>query len=372
MIIKSRIQHLMSGLAVMTVLMTGACSGDKPLEPEPRLGAEYQITVVFAPGQLGDKGYADNVMLGVGLLNDYVGKDMRDSTRMVDTDSCNVQFISTFDTDDTRKVLKSWAINPVNPFYEGEYKRRLLVLTEFFMIEWLDDIKDYLRPDDEVLLLKVNETDVQQTALKYGLVGRLHGLNISAASSIRKYCSYMNWSIEALSDFYNTFNIRVIPYYRLYDTDAVTYRDSVYETLAQELGDTTEIRFNSILRKTDTSTYSVLLGSNVIQTAYQFAQRMYQDFNENGYYFAITDLGSGKSGWNYYVFGQNGTLMYEMLMLDTDEVVTMGNCYVFRRWDEALYRWGKEWMLNPAGCMPRMKLYTNGEMCEDNIPDVEE
>lgn len=355
-------------------LMICACSGDKPFEPEPQpnKGAEYQITVVFAPGQLGDKGYADNVMLGVGLLNDYAGKVKADSTLTADTDSCNVQFISTYDTDDTRKVLKSWAQKPANPFYEGEYKRRLLVLTEYFMIEWLNDIKGDLRPDDEVLLLKVNEADVQRAASLYGLEGRLHGLNISAASPMRKYCRYMEWVIEALADYDPLFNIRVLPYYRLYDTDAVTYRDSVFETLKEEFGDNTEIRFNSILRKTDTSTYSVLLGSNVIQTAYQFAQRMYQAFNEDGYCFAIADLGSGKAGWNYYVFGQNGTLMYEMLMFDTNEVVTMGNCYVFRRWDKVLYQWGQEWMNNKAGGMPRMRLYTNGEMCEDNIPDVSE
>lgn len=360
MIIKSRIRFKTPVLMMLAALLAGACSGDKPMELEqkPVPGADFQITVVFAPGQLGDKGYADNVMLGVGLLND-------------NKDSCDVQFISTFDNTDTRKVLKSWAETPVNPFYDGDYKRRLLVLTEYFMIDWLDDIKDDLRADDEVLLLKVNDDDVQHAAAAYGLEGRLHGLNISVAYSVRKFCRSMRWSVENMVELDSSINIRVLPYFRLYDNDVVTYRDSVYETLAQELGDSTDIQVNSILRKTDTGTYSVLMGTSVIQTAYSYAQMMKQAYIEKGYYFAITDLGSGNVGWNYYLFGQNDGIVFEMLMLDTEEVVSMNSQYIFRRWDQAIYRWGKDWMMNEIGQMPRMKLYTNGEMCVDNIFDVD-
>ena len=49
----------------------------------------------------------------------------------------------------------------------------------------------------------------------------------------------------------------------------------------------------------------------------------------------------------------------------------MNSQYIFRRWDQAIYRWGKDWMMNEIGQMPRMKLYTNGEMCVDNIFDVD-
>lgn len=360
-----------SVLTMLTFLISVACSDDNPLEeplPLQEHGVPFQVTVVFAPGQLGDKGYADNVMIGVGLLNGFAGSQA--DSIVAGTDSCNVQFISTFDTDDTRKVLKSWAGKPANPFYEGDYKRRLLVLTEYFMIDWLADISDTLRPDDEVLLLKVNESDVRQAAATYGLEGRLHGLNISAAHLVRKYCRYMEWCIEYLQDeeFDSHYNISVIPYYRLYDTDVVTYRDSVYETLAEELGEGSEIQVNSILRKNDTSTYSVLVGSNVMQMAYRFGQLMQQAYKEKGYSFAVTDLGSGNTGWNYYVFGQDDPTMFEMLMLDTQEVVRLNLHYIYRRWDTAIYQWGKEWMSHQTGQMPAMKLYTHGDMCEDNIP----
>jgi hypothetical protein len=358
---------------MLTFLISVACSDDNPLEeplPLQEHGVPFQVTVVFAPGQLGDKGYADNVMIGVGLLNGFAGSQA--DSIVAGTDSCNVQFISTFDTDDTRKVLKSWAGKPANPFYEGDYKRRLLVLTEYFMIDWLADISDTLRPDDEVLLLKVNESDVRQAAATYGLEGRLHGLNISAAHLVRKYCRYMEWCIEYLQDedeeYDLHYNISVIPYYRLYDTDVVIYRDSVYETLAEELGEGSEIQVNSILRKNDTSTYSVLLGSNVMQMAYRFGQLMQQAYKEKGYSFAVTDLGSGNTGWNYYVFGQDDPTMFEMLMLDTQEVVRLNLHYIYRRWDTAIYQWGKEWMSHQTGQMPAMKLYTHGDMCEDNIP----
>lgn len=364
------------GAVCLCILCLIACRGNGLDEPEPQpeigQGAEYQIIVVFAPGQLGDKGYADNVMLGISLLERSASNPV-DSTSIAEKDSCDVQFISTFDIGDTRKVMKAWAEKPANPFYEGDYRRRLLVLTEYFMMEWLEDIKDILRPDDEVLLLKVNDEDVRQAAATYGLEGRLHGLNISAARAARNFYRYMTWTIDVINEYGYTYTNQVLPYYRLYDTDAVTYRDSVYEVLTEELEAGKEIQFNSILRKSDTNTYSVLLGSSVIQTAYQFAQQMYQDFIDYGYYFAITDLGSGIAGWNYYVFGLGqSNMMFNMLMFDTEEIATLNDCYIFRRWDKALYEWGQEWMSRQTGDMPEMKLYSNGDMCEDNIPNIDD
>jgi len=334
-----------------------------PTEPVEK-GAPFQMTVVFSPGQLGDKGYADNVMMGIGKLdnlNEETGRDTLD-----------VRFVSTFNSFDSRDVLKSWAQTPTNPFYYSSYGRRLLVLTEYYMIEWLNDIKDFLRPEDEVLLLKVNSDDVSQAAATYGLGNRIHGLNISAAEPIRRYCAYMKWAVEIQSYFGLIDNIDVLPVYRLYDENMVTYRDSIAETITEELDTLTEIRTRSIMEKGDDAEFSVLYSSYLLQWSYQFAQDMHQLYDEQGYAFSIIDMGTGNAGWNYYTMGQQEVFsFYETLVLDADETMTTNNRIISRHFDEALNTWVREWMAQPTAAMPQIREYTGGALCYDNIPSLD-
>ena len=60
------------GLLFLTVLLIAACSknDDNEPQPEPKTKAPFLVNVMFAPGQLGDKGFADNVMEGVNALDD--------------------------------------------------------------------------------------------------------------------------------------------------------------------------------------------------------------------------------------------------------------------------------------------------------------
>lgn len=356
-------------LFMMTLLTLLACSNDKEdlvVDKPEQTGAPLQIVITFAPGQLGDKGYADNVMNAIGLLEKI------NETSIGDT--LDIQFISSFNSKDSRKVLASWAQNPANPIYQGEYSRRLLVLTENFMINWLDDIKDDLRPTDEVLLLKVNEDDVKKAAQTYGLENRIHGLNISVAASIRKFCRFMDQTIE-LNNMENwesdiVVNRDTIHCYRLFGEDMVSYRDSVIETLTQEVGSSSVIRKYNIISASDEDDYSVLSGSNLLQKSYLLAKDLREKLLEQGDGFAIIDMGTANAGWNFYIMDQYP--IYNTLVIDGYQTQYINNSVVNRYFDRALDIWGREWISQPAASMPQMRCYINGEMCYDNIPDFGE
>ena len=171
------------------LLIVLSCSKQpaQPQQPEQpaaeATGAPMQVMALFGPGQLGDNGYADSVMSGLYSLK-------REGT-LPDADSLDVRFISADTYTETNNQLASWLKNSSNPFYGKPYKRRLVVITEPYMLEWFDELYAQLGDTDEVLVLKMNEDDVRIAAEDYVLGERIHGLNISAAASARAFCRYM-------------------------------------------------------------------------------------------------------------------------------------------------------------------------------------
>ena len=105
------------GLLLLAVLLVAACSKNEDSDPQPDPSqtvkkAPLLMNVMFAPGQLGDKGYADNVMEGVNAL--------------LGNDSLEVRFIAPRNLEDAQRWIKTSATS-----YSTEgYERRLLVLTE--------------------------------------------------------------------------------------------------------------------------------------------------------------------------------------------------------------------------------------------------
>ena len=128
-------------LLAATILSGCSSDGDDPPQPAQDTGA---------PGELGDGGYADDVLEGLNQL-----KRMDDEREEKDKDAVDVDFISRYDAEDTRNAVTQWAGQKANPFHDGDYSRRLLVISDPTMIPLLGVIKDDLRPTDEVLLLKV-------------------------------------------------------------------------------------------------------------------------------------------------------------------------------------------------------------------------
>jgi hypothetical protein len=113
----------------------------------------------------------------------------------------------------------------------------MLVITEQFMFPMVATVS-HNRETDEVLLMKANDDDVIAAAEKNDMGHRVYGLNISAARSIRRFCRFMEEEIVRKKERFNR-NVlnKPLMYQRLYDSELIVYRDSVYETLAEELGE---------------------------------------------------------------------------------------------------------------------------------------
>ena len=128
------------GLLFLTVLLIAACSknDDNEPQPEPKTKAPFLVNVMFAPGQLGDKGFADNVMEGVNALDDL--------DNLWGGDSIEVRFIAPRNLEDAQR----WINTSATSYSTEGYERRLLVLTEPYMVDMFNLIKDVLQPTERV------------------------------------------------------------------------------------------------------------------------------------------------------------------------------------------------------------------------------
>ena len=342
---------------LLLALLLAACyrnDGSEEELPQPETGVSYQVLTVFAPGQLGDRGYADNVLNGVNNLVypiDIMGKNALDS-----------RFVTPYNIQDAINSVSEWAKTPANPFKDGYYDRRLLVLTEPFMVGLLDYVKNDLRPTDEVLLLKVNEDDVNDAAKRYGMGNRIHGLNVSAAPSVRKFCAQLRLWIEEMEVMSGIpVYMNVLPIYRLYSDKEVNYRDSVYEVLSQELADLTYVVTEPVSDEVDLGLVS-LTGTPVIEMAYELANM----FGRSADFVAIVDLGAGNAGWDYWLLGNSDFDHFITLMLDAQE----SGYYrynIMRRFDLALYDWVGDWLLDSVGAAPVQTTLCDEWYCDDNL-----
>lgn len=323
-------------------------------------GATMDIMIVFAPGQLGDRGYADSVMEGLSLLN---AMDKNYEHNLLE-----LQFISAFDAADTQESMQHWLENPVNPFYGNEYEKRLLVLTEPYMVKWLEAMVSKIRQTDEVLLLKVNDEDVDAAAEATGLDGRIHGLNISAADNIRRYCTFARHFSEE-----NELPLEEIPIFRIFDEKAGNYhyRDSVELAFKKEFGDEVNTYPFSLVEEMggDEAVFSTQTQGKVMEMAYEMAGIMHELCEEDDMCFGVVDLGSANAGFDYYLMRLYGGYRLHLLMLDAMSDAGVDRYWINRRFDKALLLWGYTWSQSPVGAMPKMVLHSRRDgYSEDNLP----
>lgn len=327
---------------------------------EPETGATLDVMIVFAPGQLGDRGYADSVMEGLSLLNE--------TDKSNGHNSMELEFISGFDAADTQASLRQWLQDPVNPFYGSEYERRLLVLTEPYMAPWIESMKDLVRESDEVLLLKVNEEDVDAAALATGLGNRIHGLNISAAASIRRYCRYMKWCREEEGS-----PISELPIFRVFNDDGgfYHYRDSVSIVFDEEFGD--ELMYYTFSVADELEEEAQILDtqkqSAIMDIAYEMAGIVYDLCEEADMFYSVVDLGSANAGFDYFLLGLAGYTRLNTIFLDASSLPRVNRFWINRRFDKALLLWGYSWSQYPTGTMPKITVHSGyGAYVEDNLP----
>lgn len=373
---KSKIFFLM---LLVAAIATG-CSKDDNGTPgqETATGATMSVTVVFAPGQLGDMGFADNVLEGVYRLKVL--------DHQAQPDTIDVNYLAGADLDAAKEMVEDWFDNGYNIYTAKPFERRLLVLTEPFMVDWLEPLKERFLDIDEVLVLKMNKDDVDKAATRLGLGSRLHGLNISAASSARRYCQYIRQTIEEAEENhqaeiesgeasdddpdYKPLNCDNMCYFRLYEPDKVALRDSVYEVLKEELGGRTEIVFNFMATTVGDGIYTGEEQNSILQEAYKYGQLLSDLYTEERSRFHFADLGSAAQGLGYYFMGRQSDV--DVLSLDTQ---LASQWWVRRDFGTALFNWTAQWMRSDAiATMPAFQVFGgwNSNYVTDNIQLLEE
>ena len=343
-------------MLLVATIVTG-CSKDDDDNvtpgPETAAGGKMSVTVVFAPGQLGDMGYADNVLEGLFRLKEL--------DRSLKPDSLDVNYITAEDIEATKEALDEFYYN----YEDGEggiFKRRLLVLTEPFMLDWIEAEKTSFDERDEILVLKMNKDDVAAAAQKMEMGSRLHGLNISAASSARRYCKFIQETMEDDSSL----NSDVMVFFRLYDPEEVIYRDSISQVLAEELGDKTFVASWSMASTVGDAVFTDDGQTTILQEAFRCGKIMANYSTENSCPFHVADLGSAAAGLNYYFLGDVMTNI-QMLALDTQMTSKL---WIRRDFGAAFYKWCVEWMrAEQTGAMPAIQEFGgwNSNYVTDNI-----
>ncbi len=336
-------------LTAAALLLTASCSKDddepQQVNPPAAAGARLQVMMVFAPGQLGDGGYAD------GLLEYASGMEFLEVMPDAE-DSIDVQFISLYSVNDTRQALKEWAAAVTHPFYkDATYERRLLVLTEPYMTAWLADVKTNLRETDEVLVMKADEAYAQQVADTYGLGTRAHGLNYDLAPSIRLYCDDVRSTIDnpdyAPGFFGDKPEVVIL---RRFNAQQNYYCDGIEDVIRQQLGNDVTLSVYALADYVQADDLSEQTNVAYIQAAYTAAAQLDQHFQQTGYGFVIADMGTCNFGMLNYLLG-SPLYHYEVVMLDSNPYTY--NYMAICRQGGAVMTWIADWMRQPAAAMPR-------------------
>ena len=335
-------------LTVAALLLTASCSKDddepQQVNPPAAAGARLQVMMVFAPGQLGDGGYADGLLQGASALE--LPEAMEGWT-----DTIDVHFISLYSVADTRQALKNWAATAAHPFYESTYERRLLVLTEPYMTAWLSEVKGYLRETDEVLIMKADEAYTQQVANTYGLGNRAHGLNYDLTPSIRLYCDNVRWMIDNPDYAPGFFGDKPeVVIMRRFNAQQNYYCDGIEDVIRQQLGNDVNLTVYALADYVQADDLSEQTNVAYIQAAYTAAAQLDQHFQQTGYGFVIADMGTCNFGMLNYLLG-SPLYHYEVVMLDSNPYTY--NYMAICRNGAAVMTWIANWMRQPAAAMPR-------------------
>lgn len=349
--------------SILLILLLASCSKESvnTEQSEQTAGATLQIMVMFAPGQLGDKGFADSVMEGLNAI------EAQDDT--VGVDSIDVCYMSPLDAQDALRSLDRWAGSAARLFSDGEYERRLLILTEPYMADWLKDISGSLRPMDEVLFLKSNEDDISKISGQYSLENRVHGLNISASASAVKFCKYiLRWMKNEGMTAADRHEINV---FRLYDKEEYRYRDDLVETLQRELGDSVVFREIAMVGLKDSAGNVMNTTQDMVEIAYDMAFYSGLYCETLGFPYVLVDLGAGNAGWDYYLMSNSWNGIYT-LILDAKKASRLDRYYIYRNFGLAVNDWVHEWKQKSAGEMDIQKTHYDDRYCEDNIFPIEE
>jgi hypothetical protein len=330
----------------------------EPVDPTPAdsIRSHLHIMTVFAPGQLGDNGYCDRVLTSAFQLKDSVGSN----------EALDVEFIAKNSLESTYAEMQAWAKDTINPIYHYPYVRRLLVLTEPYMIPWLREVKDYLRSTDEVLVLKAADDDTRPADESLHLGSRLHAMSISLSGPTHSFMWYLRDFLEVRE--YKTAIVR------LFNETNVHYRDSIYETLIEEGMPEDSIIHVSLADSPD-KLYNTLsmMKASLTDMAYKKTQELKEEYNSRSLQempFCIADLGSANPGYRSLFESLSNPKAEYKLVLVNAEIIDGGAFDFLCKYNVALSQWCTSWLRQPPSTMPAMVWHGFWDDYSESILDL--
>lgn len=331
---------------------------DSNIAPPQHSMSKVQIMTVFAPGQLGDQGYADLVMKGINALS-------IDSTINAD-----IEFMTSTDIETLQKTILTWATENTTSRDGTPYSRRLLVMTELYMAKWFAAITSALREGDEVLLLKASESDIKTAAQILGERIPVYGINISAASAVREYVQVYLDILEICNQQLHPHNIG---YYRLYSQETGLYRDSVAEAIQEVLQLPAPPVAKNILTQEGELYNTDMAGTSFEQAYMMCATELLKRAKDDLFdIFSIIDFGSSNSGATFYLMGNNSNYDIFPLLLDSQPRWHSKSFSIVRHFDRAIDTWVRNWLKQEPSTMPSIENHGGWDgYCEIDIDYIE-
>ena len=305
-------------LAVAALFMVYSCSSDNDEQPtDTATEPTIEVCIVFAPKDLGDQGYADRILTGMFMFDQQLSSK--------DYDRVLLRYITPSDDETLHEQLRQWDKQGISAYTRKPFERRLLVLTSASQLQYLADTP--LGDTDEVLVLNVADSQLDQAPRKSWLGARLHSLSISAADAARKLCRHIDYQLSHPESFTRE---RAIP-------------DSLYEVLHDHYGDdlrpvvmprtTTGIDFDRAVEIIRSAT------SDGATTASTGSYCIYNCGNYNPYF--------------YGYFYTHQTDLIETAFIDTGGVEKdRGFTSIVRYYERAFSEWLVRWLAAPSATMP--------------------
>lgn len=315
--------------------------------------SSIQVTVLFEPGQIGDRGYADHIMSSIPQIEKLQTADK--------SSHIDAQFLAFNSQRETLEGLRQWSLHRENPFLGGSYQRRLLVLTDAQQASLLDSIS-LEEPHDEVLMLNTPPSFVDSLAeARWG--NHIHVLNISISKEVKQLCRYINRSREN--------NDSVLPadimLFRKHDGGHVGDSASIaIASFQQPAINVIQNSWDSL--KTDPGEDSFAQG---VKYAYDMAIFMYAliGYNSQHLYFFLHDGGIYNLG--FLAVGVIEELM-PVTYLDTDVEDDNFQFSIKRQYAQALVDWVRRWRASKSvDSIPRVLWHGSWDGYVDStVPDV--
>lgn len=313
-------------LFVVFLLMYTACSKDVGTQT-----GEVEVCVFFAPGELGDNGYADRLLTGLYRFESQLSE--------CDQDRVLLRHISSTDIKEVHNEIIQWENRNTSPYTGKRFERRLMVLTDPVLLPMLEDA--LLDSTDEVLVMNVSNGLFEQIPRLTELGPRLHLLSISAAEAAAKFCQMVDHSETVAPDVQKQFWLL-----QQFD-DIHAMADSIGVVVYDHVAGKPESPLFTMSKQTYDGTAITLSEAYMYAHFFPFGvstedYSCYMMCGWGGLNVALSSLIAAKD------LGAT-----QVTFLDTDYVALRGVCHtVIRHYDRAFLEWLQRWFNSPAVTMP--------------------